>query len=224
MAKLSTELQHYFLGNPQGLTAHEAAAAEAATPGNQVTLEELLALAGERTFGFLFVLLSLPSALPIPAPGYSIPFGVVMALLAVQLIRGAEQPWLPEKWRAKGFERQKVIGVIQAGLPWLRRIEAISRPRLTTVCTSRAGRLVMGIAIALMATCMMIPVPLTNTLPAIGIFVTGFGLLDDDGAISLMGLAICAIALSVVSAVFILGVEVVTQAKDALKALIFNGG
>ncbi|NJN30953.1 MAG: exopolysaccharide biosynthesis protein [Synechococcales cyanobacterium RM1_1_8] len=221
MAKLSNELQHYFLSEvSQNLTPHEAAAAEAAGPGDQVTLEEILALAGERTFGFLFVLLSLPSALPIPAPGYSIPFGVVMALLAFQLLRGAEQPWLPEKWRQKGFDRPKVKGVIKAGLPWLRRIEAISRPRLTGVCTSPLGRLAMGIAILLMSICMMIPIPGTNTLPAMGIFVTGFGLLDDDGAISLAGLALCTAALGLVSTILVLGVEVVDRMKNVLMGLV----
>ena len=42
-----------------------------------------------------------------------------------------------------------------------------------------------------MAISMMFPIPGTNTLPAMGIFVTGFGLLDDDGAISLAGLVLC---------------------------------
>jgi len=222
MAKLSTELQHYFLGDPNGLTAHEAAASEAATSGDEVTLEEILALSGERTFGFLFVLLSLPSALPIPAPGYSIPFGIVMGLLAFQLLKGSEQPWLPEKWRSKGFDREKVKGFIKGGLPWLKRIEAISRPRLTGVCTSPLGRLIIGLAILLMSCCMMIPIPGTNTLPAIGIFVTGFGLLDDDGAISLAGLTICVMALGLVSSIFILGAEVVDRGKDAVKDVLLN--
>nr|WP_245894793.1 exopolysaccharide biosynthesis protein [Nostoc cycadae] len=35
----------------------------------------------------------------------------------------------------------------------------------------------IGIAIALMSISMMIPIPGTNILPAMGIFVTGFGLL-----------------------------------------------
>ncbi|BBD57245.1 hypothetical protein NIES2109_00100 [Nostoc sp. HK-01] len=48
----------------------------------------------------------------------------------------------------------------------------------------------IGIAIALMSISMMIPIPGTNTLPAMGIFVTGFGLLEDDGAISLGGLVL----------------------------------
>ncbi|MEL7054084.1 MAG: exopolysaccharide biosynthesis protein [Cyanobacteria bacterium J06588_5] len=187
--------------------------------------KEILEIAGERTFGFLFVLLSLPSALPIPAPGYSTPFGIVMFLLAVQLIIGREQPWMPDKFRKKGFERQKIQGLIGKGIPWLQKIELVARPRLTPVCTSRVGQMVLGVAIALMSISMMIPIPLTNTLPAIGIFVTGFGLLDDDGAISLAGLTICAISFITTSAILYLllvkGPQVmldsVERAKDWIK-------
>ncbi len=160
----------------------------------QVTLLEILKLAGERTFGFLFVLLSLPSALPIPAPGYSIPFGIVILILAVQLAVGRRRPWLPEKLKQQTVKLQQVQKFLNSGLPWLQRIELLSRPRLSFVCTSSPGRAVLGTAIALMALSMMIPLPLTNTLPAVGVFITGFGLVDDDGAISLGGLGVCLIA------------------------------
>ncbi len=200
MATLSSELEKFFFENdrwlqrePSGLTANPSPLPEDQLPSDRlkVTIRDLLDLAGERTFGFLFVLLSFPSALPIPAPGYSVPFGLAMLLLAGQLLIGRDEPWFPESWRNHGFEVNQVRQVLKLGLPWLRRIESISRPRLTPVCTSLPGRTVIGLAIALMSISMMIPIPGTNTLPAIGIFVTGFGLLDDDGAISLGGLAIC---------------------------------
>jgi len=252
MAKLSVELRKYFLsGEPAGeiigtsLEASSRPSAESPTDGSpvdqqlesfssarnqpnadtdDVTLNEILEIAGERTFGFLFVLLSLPSALPIPAPGYSTPFGIVMFLLASQLIIGSEQPWLPEKFRKRGFERKTVQGFIRKGMPWLEKIEKIARPRLTPVCTSRAGRMAIGVAIALMSISMMIPIPLTNTLPAIGIFVTGFGLLDDDGAISLAGLTICAVSLAATSTILYLlvtlGFDGMMAAVEATKELI----
>lgn len=223
MAKLSVELRRYFLDGATE-TVEDGAIANPPTPEGDVTLDEMLNLAGERTFGFLFVLLSLPSALPIPAPGYSIPFGIVMALLAVQLITGAEQPWLPKNWGKKGFERKKVCGFMEAGVPWLERIEAVSRPRLLAVCTNPLGRLFIGLAILLMSISMMIPIPLTNTLPAIGIFVTGFGLVNDDGAISLAGMTICAVSAAATSTIlylfFTLGREGMTQAVDAAKEWI----
>ncbi|MEL7355008.1 MAG: exopolysaccharide biosynthesis protein [Cyanobacteria bacterium J06560_6] len=235
MAKLSVELQKYFLSDTASVAVTdpvdgsvESFSSQTNVPvtrSAEVTLNEILEIAGERTFGFLFVLLSLPSALPIPAPGYSTPFGIVMFLLAVQLIIGREQPWMPDKFRKKGFERQKIQGLIGKGIPWLQKIELVARPRLTPVCTSRVGQMVLGVAIALMSISMMIPIPLTNTLPAIGIFVTGFGLLDDDGAISLAGLTICAISFITTSAILYLllvkGPQVmldsVERAKDWIK-------
>ncbi|MBE9157513.1 exopolysaccharide biosynthesis protein [Nodosilinea sp. LEGE 06152] len=201
MARLSTELNRYFfeeVGKPQ------------------VTLKEILTLAGERTFGFLFVLLALPSALPVPAPGYSTPFGIVMFLLAVQLIAGRTRPWMPEGWNHKQFDLVSVQKIVKAGSPWLRRLEAVSRPRLTPVCTSLVGRTVLGIAIALMSISMMIPIPGTNTLPAMGIFVTGFGLLDDDGIISLGGLVLCLLGGSLTTLILLFGYEAVKTGIEFL--------
>jgi hypothetical protein len=208
VARLSVELQRYFLDEAD------------ANQSDQVTLEDILTLAGERIFGFLFVLLALPSALPVPAPGYSIPFGILLFILAVQLITGATVPWMPAGFRTRSLSLTQVQGVVKAGLPWLRRIEAISRPRLTPVCTSLPGRVVIGVAISLMAISMMIPIPGTNTLPAIGIFVTGFGLLDDDGAISLGGLVLCVcggvLSLSIMLAIWLGGTSLLEYIKQMM--------
>lgn len=192
MARLSTELETFFFDESRT---------------EKVTLSDILNLSEERTFGFLFVLLALPSALPIPAPGYSIPFGIAMFLLATQLIAGRQKPWFPKSWKEKGFALQQMQKVVKAGIPWLKRIEVLSRPRLTAVCASYPGRIVLGIAIALMSMCMMIPIPGTNTFPAICIFVIGFGFLDDDGFISLAGLTMCALAAGVVSVIVFTGVQ-----------------
>jgi hypothetical protein len=190
VARLSVELHRYFFEEERS---------------EGVILADIILLAGERIFGFLFVLLALPSALPVPAPGYSIPFGIVILLLASQLIAGAQRPWLPNRVMNHPIALSKVQGILKAGIPWLEKIELFSRPRLTYICKSLPGRVVIGSAIALMAISMMIPIPGTNTLPAIGVFVTGFGLLDDDGMISLAGLVLCVMGL-VLSASILIGV------------------
>jgi hypothetical protein len=205
MAKLSVELQRYFFEEERQA---------------KVTLAEILSLAGERIFGFLFIILSLPSALPIPAPGYSIPFGILMFILAMQLIFGAKVPWLPEKMLRGSMKLEKVQGIVKTGIPWLRRIEAIARPRMTYICTSLPGRVILGVAIALMSISMMIPIPGTNTLPAMGIFIIAFGLQEDDGFISLIGLVISLIA-AVLSASIIMaaiwgGMSIVDIIKERL--------
>lgn len=188
MARLSAELKRSFLEKDHG---------------PHVTLQELLTLAGERVFGFLFVLLALPSALPVPAPGYSIPFGIMIFLLAVQLISGSKQPWFPKRFSGHPVSLATVQSILKKALPWLQRIEAIARPRLFPICTSVLGRSVIGGILALMGISMMIPIPGTNTVPAIGVFVTGFGLLEDDGAISLGGLIVCLVGAAITISIFI---------------------
>ncbi|MCX7592637.1 MAG: exopolysaccharide biosynthesis protein [Fischerella sp.] len=188
MAKLSSELQRFFF--------------EVEQP-SQVRLADILLLAKERIFGFLFVVLSLPSALPVPAPGYSTPFGILIVLLAIQLIVGSKTPWFPQRMINHSIKLETAQGFLKAGIPWLQRIEAIARPRLTNICTTKVGRVTLGCAIALMGISMMIPIPGTNTLPAMGIFVTGFGLLEDDGAISLGGLVLCLMGVILTSSILI---------------------
>ncbi len=209
MAKLSYELEAFFFSEERAET---------------VALADVLALSGERAFGFFFVLLSLPSALPIPAPGYSVPFGIVILLLSAQLLCGKIIPWLPDSILNRPFQLDKIQGILKTGLPWLRRIEAISRPRLTYVCISLTGRLLIGGLVSLMAISMMIPIPGTNTLPAIGVFVSGFGLLEDDGLISLVGLGVCilggSLSLSILIAVIYGGVSLADWLKEQLILLL----
>ncbi|MCM1983389.1 exopolysaccharide biosynthesis protein [Lyngbya confervoides] len=208
MASLSRELNLYVFETCQA---------------EHIALADLLSVAEERVFGLLFVILALPSALPIPAPGYSIPFGLALFILAVQLMLGWSTPWLPHRLAKHPFSRQKAQGILRAGTPWLQKIEAVTRPRMTYICKGRIGNLILGAAIALMAISMMIPIPGTNTIPAMGIFVLGFGLLEDDGVMSLVGLAICTVGLvvstSIIGALLWGGSSLVDLAKIWLNAL-----
>ncbi len=203
MARLSQELEAAFL-SPDRV--------------EPVTLADILTLSGERTFGLFFIMLSLPSALPVPAPGYSTPFAIVILILSIQLILGKTTPWLPSRVLKAAVALPRAQAILKNGIPWLRRIEFFTQPRLATVCTSMVGRIVIGSCITLMATSMLIPIPGTNTLPAIGIFVCGFGLLEDDGLISLAGLLVCllasAVSLSVLYAIYYGGSNLIDWIKD----------
>ena len=57
----------------------------------QPTLQQVLQQFETSTFGFVLCLVALPSALPIPAPGYSLPFGVMIMFVATQLLWGASE-------------------------------------------------------------------------------------------------------------------------------------
>ena len=179
MARLSTDLQRFLF--------------EEERPP-QVTLADVLTIGGERIFGFVFALLGLILALPFPIPGHAIPIGFIILVLAVQLAFGAKSPWMPKGIVNKPIALDTVRDVMKKGIPWLMRIEVISRPRLTYICTSVTGRIVIGIALTIMAIFIMVPLPGLNTIAGVGVLITGFGLLDDDGAICIAGLVVCLIA------------------------------
>jgi hypothetical protein len=164
------------------------------SPPEAIRIEEILKLARERSFGLFLAVLSFPSALPLPAPGYSTPFGVVILLLALQMLAGRATPWLPPWVLQTSIERKQFQKWVQAGIPWLQRLEQVARPRWNPVCTSRLGQVWLGTWMGLMGISMIIPVPGTNTLPAMGVFVTAFGLLEEDGILCSLGSLICVAA------------------------------
>jgi hypothetical protein len=207
MAKLSVELNRYFFTEARA---------------EKVTLADILNLTEERIFGFLMAILSLPSALPLPAPGYSTPFGIALLVLAVQLVMGRDRPWLPAKILNGSMKLETVQKFVKMGIPWVQRIEKVTKPRMAYICTSPPGRAMLGIAMALMAISMMIPIPLTNTLPAMGIFVISFGLLEEDGLICIGGLFLCALGATLTTSVLVFGVVAVEKFISLIKDYVIN--
>ncbi|MCB0325293.1 MAG: exopolysaccharide biosynthesis protein, partial [Bdellovibrionales bacterium] len=129
----------------------------------------------------ILILFSLPSALPVPAPGYSTILSVPLLIIGVSLILGKESIWLPERVRTKTFDPADFQKLKFLMLRMVARIERICRPRLRWLITSKSFSRVLGVIVCLLAFFMALPIPGTNTLPAGGIFLIGFGLLESDG-------------------------------------------
>jgi hypothetical protein len=64
------------------------------------TLGTLIELFEEKAFAIIFVLLMGVPALPLPTGGATHVFEIVTVLLALQLIAGRDEIWLPKRWRA----------------------------------------------------------------------------------------------------------------------------
>lgn len=151
---------------------------------DDLTVKQILDKNGKSTFGLLLVVLSIPSALPIPAPGYSTPFGVVLLLLGIQIILSKHIPWVPKKLLEKKIHL-KLSAKIEKGLLWfLGVMEKVIHTRLSFLSHAPWYQLT-GILIVLCGASMILPIPLTNTVPAMGIFLIGVGMIEKDGLILL---------------------------------------
>jgi len=184
-----------------------------------LSLDTIIQSLGTRGFGVLLFLLSLPSALPVPAPGYSTPFGILIAGLAIQMMVGRTTPVLPKWALRKSFSHDAANKMFGGGIKFLNKTEALVKPRMSWL-GSKFGRATVSILVLVMAVLMILPIPLTNTLPAAVIFMIGIGLTERDGLVIILSAIGGWIAVAVYAAVIYLVYVLGTTSFDEIKELI----
>ncbi|MGE9291181.1 MAG: exopolysaccharide biosynthesis protein [Puniceicoccales bacterium] len=194
-------------------------------PGETVSIRTMVERVGDKGFGILLILLSLPSALPVPAPGYSTPFGILLVLLGAQMLVGRVTPWLPERVLNKEVSRESTGKLIRSANRFLHFAEKMVRPRMKWI-NLRGGRIFLGAIICGMACLMILPIPLTNTAPAIVIFFIGIALSEDDGLVAIgsfaLGILAAAFYAYIVYLLATVGMDGVIQLKEWIKETILG--
>jgi hypothetical protein len=169
---------------------------------------------GERAFGLMLILLSLPNCLlapPVVATATAGPIG----FLGAQMLAGRRQPWLPEVMRGWSLPVPALRRVLAVAGPCLRRVEALRRPRAPGAIGSAAERLA-GLFALLAALIVLLPVPGTNVLPALSLVLLSLGLLRRDGLLFLLGVGLGLAGVLVATAAAGLAVELLRWAWRAL--------
>ena len=153
--------------------------------GEAATLDWILGQLHERAFGLFLLILALPCCIPFL---YGIPQIVALPLMFVslQILIGRKTPWLPAKLGARSVSAEGLRNLANRSRPWLRRIELVSRPRLIALTTSPIDRIV-GAALVLFSASILVPLPLTNTVPGFTVVVVSMGLLQRDGILVILG-------------------------------------
>src|SRR5262245_49842915 len=175
-----------------------------------VTLREVLGLMHGRGYVLLIMLLALPFCTPVPLPGLSTPFGLIIAIIGVRLALGAK-PWLP----ARLLDTRLPPNVFAKVFAFTRKIilgfERLLRPRMLWVTASPRLQQAHAIPIAICALLLLLPlpVPFTNAVPAWGIMLIAGGLLERDGGFVVAGYITSLLAIAFFGAMAIFGVEAV---------------
>lgn len=158
--------------------------------GERISVAELTDKFGGRALGALLFVFGLLCMLPLPPGGTTI-FGLPLVLLAPQLVIGASAPWLPAGVRRRTMSTADLKAGLPRVLPWMQRIEAVSRPRLVFLFGSVGQRLI-GVVCTILAVVLILPIPLGNILPATAVTVLSFSLIQRDGILALLGYALAA--------------------------------
>jgi hypothetical protein len=180
--KVSTQLERWICGD------------------GPTTLGSLVDRFGAKSFAVVFIVLMAIPALPLPTGAASHVLEAVAMLLALELLVGRREIWLPERWKGKelgGGSGERMAGVLVRRLRWF---ERFSRPRLQPLFRHRLSGVVFGALVLGLALTAFLAPPFTglDTLPALGVVVMSLGVMLEDGVLTLAGVAIGATGVALV--------------------------
>jgi hypothetical protein len=166
------------------------------TNEGSITLGDLVACTGERGFGLMMVILGLPMMIPILPPGSSTIVGPIYAIFAVQMMRGARCPWVPQRLRDHVLSATAVRMLRERGIPLIRAAERWSRPRGIWFAERLVLRMV-GAMVLMMGLILLGPFPFLNTPPAISVILMGIALLNNDILFLLAGFLVGGVSIGI---------------------------
>jgi hypothetical protein len=119
-------------------------------------------------------------------------FEVIAALLALELIVGRRQVWLPERWQGLKLGGDKQQRFIAALTRLIRRLERLSRPRLAFLFDHRLSNIVFGLLVLGGTAGAFLAPPFTglDTLPSLAVVLISLGVLLEDFLVVAVGLVV----------------------------------
>ena len=156
------------------------------------TLGNLTVVFRQKSFALIFVVLLGVPALPVPTGGVTHVFEIIAALLALQLIVGRDQIWLPQRWCALELAGPRQQRFLRSLISLIRRLERLSRPRLRFLFNHRLSNIIFGVLVLGGCTAAFLAPPFTglDTLPALGVVLLSLGVLLEDVLIALAALIV----------------------------------
>jgi hypothetical protein len=161
-------------------------------PADHFTLAWLTNNLHKRSFGIIMLLIALVAI----APGLSIIAGLLLMIPAVQMIAGKAAPVFPRRIATRSLPTRHLAAVVQRAIPLLRYLEKVTHPRWHTPLEA-TKRLVGAVVVILSTTLVLIPIPLSNVVPASVIALISLAYLEEDGVLLSMALLAAMIVMTV---------------------------
>ncbi|RDY69675.1 exopolysaccharide biosynthesis protein [Lysobacter soli] len=168
----------------------------AGNPDEQLRMGDVLHGLGDRSFGMLLFVSTIPAFIPIPGVGGAIS-GPLVILIGLQLLIGLRQPWLPKFLARRGPHRHAMARFRDLLAPWLTRLEKVVKPRLPVLLDHRVADFFTGVLLVLLGLLLSLPIPFTNYLFGALLLLFAFALLERDGWLMAVAWAAGIIAIAV---------------------------
>ncbi len=157
-----------------------------------VDLNSFFKIMGSEGHAVLLIFLTMPYMQPIPIPGLSTPFGVLISIVSVFLF--LDRPaYLPKRFHHHKLSSEMVKKVTEFAEKVWARIHRRIYARWDVVFTSIFFRI---LTLLVMVTCglllaLPLPIPFSNTVPAIVIMLNSLGQMEKDGLFVALSYVAC---------------------------------
>ena len=162
---------------------------------DEISVGTILSELGDRSFGWSILLFALVNLVPLPI-GSNMVTSLPLLLLTGQMALGLRHVSLPDVIMRRRVPRNRFRRTVIRLRPLLRPIERVLRPRHLWLFQPRTERRI-GVLLFAVSLALFLPIPLSGYIPAIALLVTALGLVERDGTVALIGMAIGVIAIIV---------------------------
>jgi hypothetical protein len=177
----------------------------------EITLQRILDHIHGRGEAMLTLLLAGPFLLPLPMPGLSVPFGILIVIFGFSLSTGWK-PWLPKKWLQRRIPEDLLRRFCRVARRFLRKMERLIRPRYHWLHRSPVFKGAAGTMITVCGMLLALPLPPgTNAPPAAAIVCLSVALLEGDGLLLVLGYLLFALNAAFFTLIPVLGYEAILQ-------------
>lgn len=175
--------------------------------GETVTLRALLGEMRPRDHAMLTLMLSAAFLHPIPMPGFSQLFGLLILYAGSRMARGLG-PRFPKRWLDRPLAAGFLVRVFKA-FAWVTSwFEHLVKPRGKFLATHPGTRRANGVGLCIIGGLILLPLPPpTNFPPAIAGFVLSAGIAEDDLLFVTIGWILVLLNLALFGAIGVYGLD-----------------
>ena len=173
---------------------------------DEVTLKDFLELMDKSGGLIACMVLAVPFLIPVSIPGTGVVAGLVIFVISTSLMFN-KRYLIPNRLMNYKMSKKNLIRVLDATFRLLTHLEKYIKPRLLIMTRKSIMRKINSFLMIFSAILFMtpLPIPLTDTLPALCVFFLAAGALECDGYLILAGYAAIIITTIYFGSVILLG-------------------